>query len=131
MWEMISRKNRALTTEDIEKITTTYHNWKKMHENVGKDDIVGTGLKPVPTEKNTKYQDIPWFCKSADMAEIEKNDFILTPGRYVWVALNEDTQETFDAKMLQYTAELSEQMKQEKELDERIKSNLENIGYKI
>jgi type I restriction-modification system DNA methylase subunit len=50
---MISRKNRALTTEDIEKITTTYHNWKKQNDNVG------TGLKPVPTEENTIYQDIP------------------------------------------------------------------------
>jgi hypothetical protein len=33
--------------------------------------------------------------------------------------------------MIQFTNELSEQMKQEKELDERIKANLESIGYKI
>lgn len=110
MWEMISRKNRALTQEDIDKITTTYHNWKKQDET---------------------YEDIAWFCKSASLEEVEKNDFILTPGRYVGVALNEDDDETFEAKMSQYTIELSEQMKQEKELDERIKANLESIGYKI
>lgn len=110
MGEMISRKNRALTSEDIEKITTTYHNWKKQDET---------------------YADIAGFCKSANMADIEKNDYILTPGRYVWVALSEDTDETFEAKMLQYTTELSEQMQQEKDLDERIKINLESIGYTI
>lgn len=42
-----------------------------------------------------------------------------------------DDDETFEAKMHQYTAELSEQFNKEKELDERIKKNLESIWYKI
>jgi hypothetical protein len=33
--------------------------------------------------------------------------------------------------MNKYTSELSEQMKEEKVLDERIKENLASIGYKI
>ena len=110
MWEMISRKNRELTTDDISKISETYSNWKQW---------------------NDSYEDTAWYCKSASMEEVAKNDYILTPGRYVWVALNEDDDETFEAKMEQYTAELSEQMKEEKILDERIKENLASIGYNI
>ena len=109
MWEMITRKNRELTTEDIDKISSTYHNWKAWSD----------------------YEDTLWYCKSASLEEVKKNDYILTPGRYVWVALNEDDDETFEEKMSKYTSELSEQMKEEKVLDERIKENLASIGYKI
>ena len=109
MGEMVSRKNRELTTQDIQKISDTYKAWKSWEE----------------------YQDTPWYCKSATIEEIAKQDYILTPGRYVWVVDTSDNDETFDAKMQQYTAELSEQFHQEKELDERIKKNLESIWYKI
>ncbi len=109
MWEMVTRKNRELSETDINKISNTYHNWKVWSD----------------------YEDILGFCKSASIEEVKKNDFILTPGRYVWVALNEDNDETFESKMLKYTTELSEQMKEEKILDERIKENLASIGYII
>ena len=106
---MVTRKNRELKPEDIQKIATTYSNWKKC----------------------SLYEDELWFCKSATLKEVEKNDFILTPWRYVWVKLNEDDDETFANKMEKYTKELSEQMEEEKILDEKIKENLASIGYKI
>src|SRR3989344_2862700 len=59
--EMISRKNKELSTADIQKIADTYHNWKK----------------------DSNYSDELGFCKSASREEIEKHNFILTPGRYV------------------------------------------------
>lgn len=109
MGEMVSRKNRELTTDDIQKISDTYKAWKSWEA----------------------YEDTPWYCKSASIEEIAGQDYILTPGRYVGVVDTSDDDETFEAKMQQYTAELSEQFNQEKELDERIKKNLESIWYKI
>jgi type I restriction enzyme M protein len=51
------RVHRDFTEEDMLKITSTYHNWRK----------------------NTNYEDIKGFCKSANLADIEKHSFVLTP----------------------------------------------------
>jgi type I restriction enzyme M protein len=110
MGTMITRKNRELTTDDIQKITTTYHNWR----NIG-----------------GKYEDVKGFCKAAKIEEVEKNGFVLTPGRYVGSDYVEEDDEVFEEKMKRITAELSEQFKQSKELEEIIKKNLKNIGYDI
>jgi type I restriction enzyme M protein len=70
MGSMISRRNRELTQEDILKISDTYHSWKGEKADSGKEE---------------KYEDIAGFCKSAKLEEIEKHNFILTPGRYVGI----------------------------------------------
>jgi len=59
---MISRKNRIFTEEDVSMIASTYHEWKA---------------------NSSKYVDIKGFCKSATINEIKKQNYILTPGRYV------------------------------------------------
>jgi len=105
--EMISRKNRSLTTEDIAKISDTYHNWKK----------------------GENYEDVLGFCKSASEEEISKHNFILTPGRYVGTEEEEDDGIPFEDKMKELTSELAKQMQEGKHLDEEIKKNLESIGY--
>lgn len=109
MGEMISRKNRTLTTEDIQKIADTYHNWKK----------------------DENYEDVLGFCKSATEEEISKHDFILTPGRYVGTEKEEDDGIPFEDKMKELTSELAKQMEEGKHLDEEIKKNLESIGFKV
>lgn len=108
MGEMISRKNRSLRDEDIQKIADTYHKWKKG------DDVDELG-----------------FAKSANKEDIEKHNFILTPGRYVGVEEEEDDGIPFEDKMKVLTSELAEQMKEGKRLDEEIKKNLEGIGFKV
>ena len=110
MGNLVDRKHRELSAEDIKKISDTYHAWR------------GEG---------GKYEDILGFCKSAEIPEIRKHSHILTPGRYVGVEVEEEDDEVFDEKMKRLTAELSEQMKQGQKLDEEIKKNLESIGYKI
>ncbi len=67
MGSMISRVQRELTDEDVAKITRTYHAWRG-------------------EEKDGEYEDIAGFCKSATLKEIAKNDYVLTPGRYVGMA---------------------------------------------
>jgi type I restriction enzyme M protein len=109
---MISRKQRELTDEDIAKISDTYHKWRSK-------------------EFETEYQDIAGFCKSANIQDIRKNNYILTPGRYIdFKEVAEDGQ-AFEEKMRQLTAQLKEQMQKANELDEAIKVNLEKIGFTI
>lgn len=110
MGEMVSRKNRELTDEDIKTISDTYHEWRKIDGN---------------------YEDVVGFCHSAKREEVRKHDHVLTPGRYVGVATNEDDDETFNEKMEKYTAQLKEQMEKEKELDNKIKENLAKIGWEL
>lgn len=110
MGRMIDRRHRELTDEEIKKIASTYHAWR------------GEG---------GKYEDIAGFCKSATLEEVEKNNFILTPGRYVGVVEEEEDDEAFEEKMKRLTEELAKQMEESKKLDEEIKKNLEKIGWKI
>ncbi|MEQ8222444.1 MAG: class I SAM-dependent DNA methyltransferase [Candidatus Eremiobacterota bacterium] len=110
MGVMIDRTHKGLTGEDIKRIDSTYHNWRN---------------------KDGSYEDIPGFCKSASIEEIEKHDFILTPGRYVGIGESEEDEEPFDEKMKRLTGDLAEQLKRSDELTEEIRKNLESIGYGI
>ncbi|MBN2776532.1 MAG: SAM-dependent DNA methyltransferase [Bacteroidales bacterium] len=110
MGEMVDRKHRVLTDNDINSISETYHLWR--------------------TDKN-KYEDIAGFCKSASITEVEANNFVLTPGRYVGNEEIEDDGIPFDEKMTELTEKLAEQFQQSSELENRIRKNLESIGYKI
>ena len=65
------------------------------------------------------------------MAEIEKQDFILTPGRYVGIEEQEDDGEPFEEKMTRLTAELSEMFAKSHELEEEIRRKLGAIGYEV
>ncbi len=116
MGEMISRRNRALTEEEILKIADTYHAWR--------------GEKTENTDFGA-YSDIAGFCKSASLKEIEKQGFVLTPGRYVGIPEEIDDGIPFEDKMKELTTQLAEQMREGKKLDEEIKKNLEGIGFEI
>lgn len=104
--KMVSRKNRELEPADIEKIATTYHQFKK---------------------QSSEYQDVAGFCKVAELEEMKQHDFVLTPGRYVGVEEVEDDGEPFEEKMERLTTELYEQFAKSRELEEKVRENLERI----
>lgn len=106
---MIDRKVRELTEEDIQKISETYHNWRN----------------------NNNYEDIQGFCKSATTKELQENNNVLTPGRYVGTEEIENDGISFDEKMKDITQELSKQFVESKELENKIRKSLEAIGYGI
>ena len=111
MGYMVDRRNRAFDYEnDIQKIAKTYHNWKS-----------DTGT----------YEDIKGFCKSANLAEITKHKFVLTPGRYVGIPDEEDDGIPFEDKMQSLTGQLKEQMEDAQKLDMEIKKQLSKIGFEI
>jgi len=71
------------------------------------------------------------LCKSASIQDIRKNNYILTPGRYIDFKEVEEDGEAFNEKMQMLTAKLSEHMQKANELDETIKQNLAKIGYEL
>lgn len=108
MGTMVSRKLRELTDDDIAKIADTYTAF-----------VDGT------------LEDVKGFCAVADLDEIEKQDYILTPGRYVGIEEQEDDGEPFDEKMKRLTSELSELFEQSHELEDEIRKKLGAIGYDL
>lgn len=108
--QMISRKNRMLADEDIAKVAETYHTWRNLNGN---------------------YEDIAGFCKSASLQEVEANNFVLTPGRYVGAEDLEDDGIPFEEKVASITSGLAEQFAKSNELQDRIKVNLGKIGIEL
>ena len=106
---MKDRVHRELSEEDMDKITTTYHTWRK----------------------GSTYEDQKWFCKSATLQDIEKHNFVLTPWRYVWIVDAIDDGVPFEEKMKKLTDQLREQMDKEQKMNEEIKKQLAKIGFSL
>lgn len=107
---LVDRTRRELTDEEIQKIADTYHAW------CGEP---GAG----------EYADVPGFCKSASLEEIRKHGYVLTPGRYVGAAEQEDDGEPFEEKMARLAAQWREQHAEAARLDAAIEANLKALGF--
>ena len=108
MGYMVDRKHRDFTDEDIQKLADTFEAFQ-----------------------NGTIEDVKGFCAVASLQEIEKQDFILTPGRYVGIEEVEDDGEPFEEKMTRLTSELSDMFKKSHELEDEIRRKLGAIGYEI
>ena len=113
MGHLINRRTRKFSDEEINKIAQTYHNWRNKFPSTG-------GV----SEGRGGYEDVKGFCKSATIEEVAARDYVLTPGRYVGLPDDEDDFD-FNERFSQLTAELKEQMLEEKQLNVQI---LENLG---
>ncbi|MDE2949913.1 MAG: class I SAM-dependent DNA methyltransferase [Chloroflexota bacterium] len=108
MGEMIDRTQRKLTDADIKSIADVYHAWRN-----GTED----------------YADEPGFCVSASLEEVAKHDYVLTPGRYVGMAPQEDDGEPFEEQMARLSAQWREQQAEARRLDSEIEANLARLGF--
>lgn len=104
---MKDRVLRDFTQDDLNKICDVYHAWQ-----TGKD-----------------YEDQKGFCSSANLADIQKHDYVLTPGRYVGAEEVADDGEAFADKMARLTAQLKTQFEESDRLEVEIKKNLAGLGY--
>jgi type I restriction enzyme M protein len=70
------------------------------------------------------------FAKVATIEEVAKNGYVLTPGRYVGIKLDEEDI-PFEEKMSQYSKELSELLRKEAELTEKIREVFKSLGWEV
>lgn len=78
---------------------------------------------------NGRLEDEKGFCAVVETKDIEKQDYILTPGRYVGIEEQEDDGVPFEEKMSRLTTELEEMFVKSHELEKEIKARLGDIGY--
>lgn len=105
---LVNRKNRELSDDDIALIAGTYHNWRTRDEN---------------------YEDVAGFCKASTIEEVRKLNHVLTPGRYVGLADEEDDY-NFEERFSFLKTELESQIAEEAELNKQIIENLKKIIIK-
>ena len=103
MGELINRRTRVLTDEDIKTISDTYHNWRN---------------------PDGAYEDVKGFCASVSLERVRELDFVLTPGRYVGLPDEEDDFD-FAERFAQLQKEFAKQLEEEKRLNAAI---LESLG---
>jgi len=105
MGTMVNRRLREMMPEDIVTIASAFESFNS-----------GT------------IENVRGFCAAVTTEEIAKQDFILTPGRYVGIEEQKEDGEPFNEKMARLTGELSVMFKQSHELEEEIKKRLGAIG---
>lgn len=108
MGHLINRRTRELSKEDIQLIADTYHNWRN---------------------PNGNYKDVKGFCNAASIERVKELDYVLTPGRYVGLADEEDDFD-FKERFTKLKAEFEGQLKEESVLNKRIAENLAKIELK-
>ena len=108
MGHMVDRKHRDFTEEDIQKLADTFEAFQ-----------------------NGTLEDVKGFCSVATLQDIAKQDYILTPGRYVGIEEQEDDGEPFEEKMARLTSELSDMFAKSHELEDEIRRKLGAIGYEV
>lgn len=107
---MVDRVHREFSDADIAKIANTYHRWRAEK---------GLG----------KYKDAAGFCKRAKTEDVAKNQYVLTPGRYVGSEQKDDHGEPFEERMPRLAARLREHFAAGAGLDRTIQENLAALGY--
>ena len=108
MGYMVDRKHRDFTQDDIKKLADTFTAFQE-----------GT------------LEDKKGFCAVVTTDDIAKQDYILTPGRYVGIEEQEDDGEPFEDKMKRLTSELSKMFEQSNTLQDEIRKNLGSIGFEV
>ena len=103
---LINRRTRELSAEDIQLISDTYHNWRN-HDGV--------------------YEDVAGFCASVPVEQVAELDYVLTPGRYVGLADDEDDFD-FTGRFNSLKAEFEQQLQEEVRLNALIQEQLGKVG---
>lgn len=108
MGHLINRRTREFSHGDIEKIAGTYHHWRN---------------------PDGDYEDVKGFCNSASVERVKELDYVLTPGRYVGLPVEEDDFD-FNERFTSLKQEFEEQLEEEAELNRKILENLARVSLK-
>ena len=110
MFKPLSRRQAIFTDEHIAKIVKKFRMFESGE----------------PEEKINELG----FAKVSTIEEIAKNGYVLTPGRYVGIKLEED-ETPFEEKMKVYSEELSKLFEEEKELTGKVKEVFKALGFEM
>lgn len=111
MGQPYEKKYVELVQEERDKVTSTYHAWQT-------------------TDYDSKYENVPEFCYSADKSEIAEKGYTLVPSRYIEF-VNRDENIDFDTKMKGLQAELTELLKEEEKSKADLLGVFKELGYEI
>ncbi|HAT4307279.1 TPA: N-6 DNA methylase [Clostridium perfringens] len=105
----LEKKYIQFADDEIRKISETYHLWQKVSE---------------------KYKDIPEYCYSAKLEEVQKKDYSLVPSKYIEF-VNRDENIDFDEKMNSLKEEFTKLLKEEEGSKEDLLNVFKELGYEI
>ncbi|PFK16423.1 type I restriction-modification system subunit M [Bacillus cereus] len=106
MGKMVSRRQKALTLDDISKIADTYHHYQNVE---------------------TQYKDETGFCKIVEIVDVKAQDYKLTPSIYVGSEIQNHDDIPFEEKMNTLIEILHEQFQESNHLEKKILSDLEGL----
>lgn len=101
------KKYVQLSDEDIEKVCNAYHGWQE-----------------------DNYNDIPEYCYSAKLEEVQQKDYSLVPSKYIEF-INRDENINFDEKMSKLREEFSVLLKEEETSKKDLLNVFKELGYEI
>lgn len=101
------KKFIQFSEDNIKQITGTYHQWQV-----------------------AEIENVPEFCYSATLEEVEKKDFSLVPSKYIEF-VNRDENIDFDEKMTALKGEFAELLKAEAQSKNDLLNVFKELGYEI
>lgn len=111
---LANRTERIFVFDEIQRISSTYHAWR------GSASARSGGLE---------YADVRGFCYSATLDEVRGHDHVLTPGRYVGAAeQNDSDDEPIADKITRLTKELYTQFDESTRLEKEVRLQLERLN---
>lgn len=105
------KKFVELSQADRDKVTNTYHAWQQE----GWEDT---------------YKNIPEFCFSATVENLEENGFSLVPSKYIEF-VNRDEQVDYETKLKTLQQELSAILAEEEKGRSELKKVFANLGFDL
>lgn len=105
---MVDRTRKEFSDADIDKITRAYHAWR------------GEG-------EAGAYKDVPGFCKSATLEDIQGHGYVLTPGRYVGAEEVEEDGTFFAERFIALQSQLEAEFTEGDRLNALIRKKLAGV----
>jgi type I restriction enzyme M protein len=105
---MVDRTRKEFGDEDLQRIAGAYHAWRGEPE-------------------AGEYADVPGFCKAATLEEVRGHSHVLTPGRYVGAAAEDEAAVPFEERFAELRAKLNQQLAQGEELGALIQAKLAGV----
>lgn len=107
--EPFEKKYIQFSEEQITQIAENFHNWQREgHEQT--------------------YRNVPEYCYSATLEEIEAKGWSLVPSKYIEFK-NRDEGIDFDTKMTQLQSEMQELLRKEEESKKELLNLFKELGY--